>query len=277
MEIATPSQEISQQLESAEVAAWLDIWAASSPAVKSQFQLDVLQQDAAFALRTPQVNFSHFNQVLGLGIYEPATEASLDQILAYYHAARIPQIEIHVTPFTQPALLADWLTPRGLRPISAWDRVHRGPEPLGSGDHRLPGLTVEKVAEQTADEWATCLVNAYGLQHTLPIALAFAIRPGWHHYMLRHERHLLAIRSQFITTDGTAWWGVEAPVPGFMTSRYDWDYHLCGEMIADGLRLGVKRFAGEIESATPKRDHEGYRNYAALGFKLAYLRTNYSY
>jgi hypothetical protein len=42
-------------------------------------------------------------------------------------------------------------------------------------------------------------------------------------------------------------------------------------------RLGVRLFVGEIEAASVQRCHDGYRYFAALGFKYAYLRTNFSF
>lgn len=81
----------------------------------------------------------------------------------------------------------------------------------------------------------------------------------------------------YIHQEGMAWWGIEAPVPGFMTQDFPLDYHLCREIIKDGLRLGAKYIVADIEKPDAEMKHDGYRNFSAMGFKRTYLRNNYSY
>jgi hypothetical protein len=161
--------------------------------------------------------------------------------------------------------------------LSAWDRIYRGNEPLVDKTELAAGMRVEKIDRATMEEWATFLVTMYRLEPTKPLLCSLVERKGWHHYALRDNEKIIAARSMYIHNDGMAWWGIEAPVPGIMTPRFDLDYHLCREMIKDGLRLGAKYFVADIEKPDEKMDHDGYRNFAAMGFKRAYLRSNYSY
>jgi hypothetical protein len=273
----TVTLEFARQLEFAELNAWCDQWNAYPVELKRRLQLDSLWLGNVFILTSPVIPFAHFNRVMGLGLTQPATEKELDDILACFQAKNIKRLELHHIPHTQPPQLVDWLTARGLRVMSGWDRIYRGNEALADKTAMPAGMRAEKVTLATMKEWATFLVTWYCLEPTKPLLLSLVERQGWHHYALRENERIIAARSMYIHSDGMAWWGIEAPVPGFMTPRFDWDYHLCREIVKDGLQLGGKYFVADIEKTSEKMDHDGYRNFAALGFKRAYFRSNYSY
>jgi hypothetical protein len=85
------------------------------------------------------------------------------------------------------------------------------------------------------------------------------------------------VRSLFIGTDGMAWSGIDAPVPGIMAPSFDLDAALGEAMVRDGIAAGAKLFVADIEAPRAERDGPAYRNSARLGFKLAYFRSHYSY
>ncbi|MEW5988866.1 MAG: hypothetical protein AB1791_19760, partial [Chloroflexota bacterium] len=116
----------------------------------------------------------------------------------------------------------------------------------------------------------------YGLP-TTPWLLALVERPGWHHYLLRRGRAIAAVRSMYVHHDGMAWLGIDAPVPGIMAPSYDLDRQLCQAMVRDGLGLGVRYFAADIEAPTPAMNTPAYHHFEALGFKRPYFRSHYSY
>lgn len=136
---------------------------------------------------------------------------------------------------------------------------------------------MEEVTRETQDEWSAFLVAMYDLPGVEPALHALVERRGWRHYALRDGEEVSAARSMYIHDDGVAWWGVEAPVPGLMTPRFDLDLHLCREMVGDGLKMGVKLFVADIETPSERMDHDGYRNFGELGFERAYFRSNYGY
>lgn len=88
---------------------------------------------------------------------------------------------------------------------------------------------------------------------------------------------MVAVRSLFVGADGMAWSGIDAPVPGIMAPSFALDALLGEAMVRDGIAAGAKLFVADIEAPHPDRDGPAYRNYARLGFKLAYFRSHYSY
>ncbi len=273
----TVTSTFARQLEFAELHAWLDQWDNFPDDLVRQFRFGKHWLGEVLVITSPVIPFSHFNQVMGFGLTQSATEKELDDILALFRAENIKKIELHHIPHTQPPQLTSWLAERGLRVVSGWDRVYRGNEPLADETALPAGMRVEKVTRATMEEWATFLVTWYNLPQTKLLLLALVECERWHHYVLREGERIVAARSMYVHHDGNAWWGIEAPVPGFMTPRFDLDYHLCREIVKDGLRLGVKYFVADIEKVSPTMDHDGYRNFATMGFKRVYYRSNFSF
>jgi hypothetical protein len=274
---ADVSAETARQIELAETNAWADQWAAFREEDVKRLRLGITRVGEVVVLTSPVILFSHFNCVQGLGLAKPATEAELDEILALFRDQGIGKFLVHYVPLAQPAALPDWLAARGLRPVGGWDRVFRDAGPLSIPAEMPAGMAIEKVSPETAEEWADFLVGMYRLDPAKPLLLALVGRNGWHHYTLREDGRIVAARSMYIHGDGDAWWGIEAPVPGFMTQRFDLDFHLCREILQDGLSLGAKRFVADVEKVDPGMGHDGYRNFARLGFQRAYLRTNHGF
>jgi hypothetical protein len=273
----TISSTFARQLEFAEFHAWWDQWEAFPNELVRQFRFGKHKLGEVVVLTCAAIPFPLFNRVMGLGLTQPATAKELDNILALFNAANIKSLLIHHIPHTQPPELKDWLAAHGLRVVSGWDRIFRGHEPLADKTPMPVGMRAEKVTRATMEEWATFLITMYDLPPAKPLLISLVERRGWHHYTLRENERIVAARSMYIHHDGMAWWGIDAPVPGFMTQDFSLDFHLSGEIIEDGLRLGAKYFVVDIEKPDAEMKHDGYRNFSAMGFKRAYLRNNYSY
>lgn len=275
--IENVSGDFSRAIERAEVNAWLDLYAAAPADFATRQGLSMAAEgDLAWTTCTT-IPFIHFNCVKNLGVDGPATESQLDTLLAHYRAAGISRPWFYVNPHTEPSRLRCWLEARGLQRQGGWERIYREatplpPEPLFPAD----GLSVERVTQATAAEWAGFIDRQYRLP-TSPWLLALVGRNGWHHYMLKRDGAVAAVRSLFIGADGAAWSGIDAPVPGIMAPSFDLDAVLGEALVRDGLAAGAKLFVADIEAPHEERDGPAYRNYARLGFRIAYFRSHYSY
>jgi hypothetical protein len=273
----TISADLAAQLEAADVNAWRDMYTAAPAAFAQRFQLEMLQIDDVVLTRCPGIPFIHLNCVLNLGMHAPATERQLDAILAQYQALNVRRFAIYSTPYCQPAQLTAWFAARKLRVTSGWERIYRDSASLVEtvGD---PATTaqIERVNQESAAEWAAYLDTSYGLP-TTPWLLALVGRSGWQHYLLRVDGRIGAVRSMYLHSNGMAWLGIDAPVPGIMAPSYDVDAQLCQTIIRDGLRLGARYFVADIEAPSAEMNTPAYRNFAALGFRRPYFRSHYSY
>src|SRR5207248_5416566 len=72
----------------------------------------------------------------------------------------------------------------------------------------------------------TTLFRSYRLE-TGPWLPRLIDRPGWHQYVVRERGEIVAARGMHIGPDGTAWLGMDGPVPGITTDDYEPDAALC--------------------------------------------------
>ncbi|MBZ9760774.1 hypothetical protein LB553_07770 [Mesorhizobium sp. CA8] len=276
------SRDTSRAIERAEVAAWLDLYEAAPTDFAARQGLAIDRDGDLVWTTCTTIPFIHFNCVKNIGVDGPATEEQVDTLLAHYRDAGIRRPWFYTNPHAEPARLRCWLEARGLQHQGGWERIYRDAtplpdEPLFPGDPLIPvdDLVVEEVTSWKTSEWASFIDAKYRLP-TTPWLTALVGRKGWRHYMLKRRGAVAAVRSLFIS-DGAAWSGLDAPVPGIMAPSFDLDAMLGERLVRDGIAAGAKLFVADIEAPRPERDGPAYRNYDRLGFKLAYLRNHYSY
>jgi hypothetical protein len=176
-------------------------------------------------------------------------------------------------PHCRPAEYETWLQARGLEPFDSQDRIVRGAEPLAPP--RETDLVIERVSDRTADEWAEFVQRIYRLD-TGEWLQALVGRPGWRQYAARRDGEIVAARGMHIASDGMAWLGIDAPVPGVTSDDYAPDAAICGAIVADGLACGAREFIADIEAPSATMDTPAYENFARLGFTRPYARTHYA-
>jgi len=262
-------------IESAEARTWADLYAAAPTEFAASAGLGSSEVGGALILRWAATGRRYFSRVIGLGVTQPVTEDAIDRILEAYHRAGIDMFLLQSLPHCRPAEYEAWLRDRGLEPFDAQDRVVRGAEPFAAGVPTDRALAVERVGPETKDEWAAFLQRVYRLD-TGPWLQALIGRPGWHQYVVREGDDVVAARGMHIGGDGTAWLGMDGPVPGVMTEDYEPDAALCAYMVDDGLRLGARSFIADIEAPSPRMDTPAYDYFARLGFRRPYVRTHHA-
>jgi hypothetical protein len=273
----TVSPAFAAQIESCDVNAWADMYAATPADFVRQFQLEIIRVQNIVLTRCKMIPFIHFNCVMNLGMTEPATEDIVDTVLTLYRQAGVRNFALYHNPHCQPATLPEWFKSRGLHLRGGWERIYRDSRALTSVIIEPPsGSRVEKVTPATASAWAAFIDGMYGLP-TTPWLLSLVERPGWHHYLLRQDERIVAVRTMHVDGAGMGWLGIDAPVPGIMAPSYDLDTQLCQAIVQDGIGLGVKHFVADIEAPTAEMKTPAYAYFEALGFRRPYFRSHYSY
>ena len=272
------SEGLAIRLESCEINAWRDLYAAAPADFAQAHGLGIERFQTLVMTRCATIPFTHFNCVMNMGLMAPATQEQLDTVLARYRDNAIKSFTFYHVPFSKPRELPDWYVSRGFALTGGWDRIYRDNRPIAPcaacGVPTGADLGVETVTATTAREWAAFIDTTYGLP-TSPWLLALVDRPGWHHYLLRQRRGCVAARSMYMHHDGMVWFGIDAPVPGVMAPSFDWDAQLCQSMVRDALALGAQGFVADIEAPSQQMDTMAYRHFASLGFNRAYFRGHY--
>jgi hypothetical protein len=265
-------------IEAAEAASWTDLYAAApedfaaAAGVASQRVGDVL------VLRWAATGRRYFSRTIGLGVASPATPEQIDRILEVFDEAGISMFLLQSLPHCRPAEYEDWLGERRLEPFDAQDRIVRDARPLAAdafvaSDGRR--LVVEEIGSATADEWAAFVQRVYRLDAGRWLQ-ALVGRPGWHTYAARENGEIVGARSMHIGPDGTAWLGIDGPVPGLMTDDHEPDKAICARIVADGLARGATRFIADIEAPSAELDTPAYATFGRLGFARPYVRTHWA-
>ncbi len=271
MNTSPVSQRFAQQIEQTEIQAWLDLYAAMPTSFAKEFNAEILELGQITLTRCPGIAFGEFNRVIGLGVFEPATELDLEHVFNKYREVGVKRFLIHHIPACQPTVLTDWLEDYQPAVRAGWERIVREGSPLEASPD---DPAIERITSSNAHEWADFIDTAYHMP-TKPWLLELVGRSGWHHYLLREDAKVVAVRSMCINPDGTVWFGIEAPVPGIMAPSFAVDARLCQTMLRDGLELGAKLFVADIEKPSSQMDTPAYADFARLGFTRPYFRTNY--
>jgi hypothetical protein len=265
-------------LEAAEAAAWADLIAACPSEHARRIGLEARWLGRVLVQTCPGGGFDrgHFNRPIGLGVVEPATRDTIDELIAGFRRAGVARFMFVEQPECRPAGYRQWLVEARLRPNGSWQRVARGSAPFAE----LPAaydrdISVEQVRDETVEEWTALIAGVYGLDCE-PWLRALLGRPGWRHYLAREAGRLVAARSCYVPPGGgLAFVGIDAPVPGVMTTDYEPDARLCETIVADGLANGASGFIADIEAPSAAHDTPAYEYFGGLGFDLPYTMTHY--
>src|SRR6188768_1585587 len=92
------SDEGSRLADAIEARAAADMYAAAPASLEIRTEV----VGGATVLLAPRVPVSYFNRAIGLGVDEPASESSLDEIIAKFTAARVADYWLHLNPTARP-------------------------------------------------------------------------------------------------------------------------------------------------------------------------------
>jgi hypothetical protein len=264
-------------IEAAEARAWADLYAAAPARWATAAGLSAQEVGGALVLRWAATGRRYFSRTIGLGVFEPANRAAIEEILDSYDRAGVTMFLLQSLPHCRPADYESWLRELGLEPYDTQDRVVRGAGPLALAPllARDRELNVERVTHASVSEWVEFIERVYRLE-TGPWLSRLIGRPGWHQYVAREDGEIVAARGMHIGPDGTAWLGMDGPVPGVTTDDYEPDAALCSFIVADGLVRGARSFIADIEAPSDEQATPAYESFGRLGFTLPYVRAHWT-
>jgi hypothetical protein len=263
--------------EAAEARAWADLYAAAPADWARAAGIGTQEVAGALVLNWAATGRRYFSRTIGLGLVMPASRAAVQEILDGYERAGITMFLLQSLPHCRPIDYENWLCELGLEPFDAQDRVVRDGSPLAvvpalGGDREL---AVERVTDAGAGEWVEFMERVYRID-TGPWLPRLIGRPGWHQYVARERGEIVAARGMHVGTDGTAWLGMDGPVPGVTTDDYEPDQALCAFVVSDGLTRGARSFIADIEAPSDEQATPAYQSFARLGFTRPYVRTHWT-
>jgi hypothetical protein len=208
-------------IEQTEMDAWRSLIDAVPDSLKRANGMEHKSIGGGMAIHFQKMPVPLFNRVIGLGLTEPLTQEVIDEIRSFYK--RNEKYIIHFSSPMKPANADSLLKQNGFYLAGAWERIVRGSEPLDIPGNDDPGIEIRLVNDSLREDWVRFLIDTYGYDlYWWP--RAFAAQKGWKHYVALRDHKIIACRSFFSTGRKTVFSGVDAPVPGVMTNRYEPDF-----------------------------------------------------
>jgi GNAT superfamily N-acetyltransferase len=263
------SNEGRRLADSIEARAMAEIYAAAPSALDCRVETIA----GASVLLAPRVPASYFNRVIGLGVFEPATEIALDAIVERFRLARVADYWLHLNPAARPEQISQWLGARGLAPPPrlTWAKFLRGPEPYAA---RPTALSVRPAIAGDADRIARVVCSAYGLPATLASWFAtLAVRDGWRFVIAETDGKPAATGAVFIHGT-TAWLGVGATLAEHRNRGAQ--SALLAARIALAADAGCTVLATETGESIAGEVNPSLNNIRRAGFVQVCSRLNYA-
>jgi hypothetical protein len=266
MRDALSAQALAELVEFGEAEAYADLFRAAP----SDLGLRVERIGTAVALLAPRFPIILLNRVIGLGVREPASLATLETLLALYQQAGIHTFALQVSPATQPPELVDWLQARHLHPRDNWAKVYRRPDT----DIMVPtDLRIERIGPRDAAHFARVASTAFGMPDSLRPWLEQSVgRPGWRHY-LAFDGELPVATGALFMQGATGWLGAGSTLPSHR--RRGAQGALMAQRIRDAAGDGCVWVVTETGEDLPHQPNPSFHNMLRTGFVLAYRRPNY--
>lgn len=261
-----------EELESIEIAAWRDCYAAAPPAFAQAVGLETVEFGGPLLALCRRIDHYQFNRLIGGGLGSDAGGEPLEQAATRFRAAGLKNGYLQIAPGPRAAALADKARALGLTPLErTWVKFGRGAEPA---PRPATTLAIAEATPADAMAFARAVITGFGMPETLaPWLAAIVGRPRWRAYVARDGDAVVGGAATFI--DGErAWLGIGAMQAS--ARRKGGHGALLARRISDGLEAGVRWFATETGKPLPGEAHPSFSNIRRAGFAIAYERANWT-
>ena len=207
------------------------------------------------------------NQIVGLGVDEPATEAVLDAALEAI--GDDVTCYVAVVPEAQPAELAGWLRERGLEPGWGWMSFRRNLEPV---PRRSTSLDLVRVGPAEAQDFGRIVATGYGLPDAVVPWTAEAWNLGWECWLAVDGDEPAAAAGLFVS-EGVGYIGFAATLPEHRGKGAQ--NALLAERIERAREVGCDVVVTETGERRDDLPSNSYRNILRAGFTEVAVRANW--
>lgn len=254
-------------LETIELAAWEDVYAAAPPAVAAA-GIRHMPLDGVLVATAPEHDVLAMNRALGIGVTSEGTPAAVDRVLDVFRSAGSARCMIPVAP--PAAGVSALLAERGLYHHNSWVKAVRdaSPPPRAETDFLVRRLNAEH-----GDSFGTLIRVAFDWPEAAAGLIGATVgRDGWVHYGAFDGNRLAAAGGMFLRGE-SAWLGPAATDPDARGRGAQ--SALIVARLNEGIERGGRQFVVETAEPKPEKPVTSLRNLRRLGFEVAYVRPNW--
>jgi hypothetical protein len=264
--------ELTRRLANNEIAAWRTIYQAVSADLAAQLEIGYAEDAGALRIWNRSAPVFLFNRVMGLGVFEEATDAAIDNILVAVRATRT-NAQVEVAPSARPADLATRLRSHGLVSATSW-LIHYHKLDSAAPIVETPGYRIEQVTAANAAAWSDTLLTAWDFPAraatgVLALTVPLAQHPAIVCLAAIHEATgQIAGGGMLYASDGVAGLYADCVRPAYR------HHHLHDALIAARL-AEARRLGCDLVCSQTLAHHPAEHNMAQAGFKIAYEQQNF--
>lgn len=267
-----PTTELARRLVNNEIATWRAIYQAASAGLAAQLGIGYTEEAGALRIWNRSAPVFLFNRVIGLGVFEEATDATIDNLVAGARAART-SLQVEVVPTAQPADLVARLRSRGMTSATSWLSHYRKLDSDAS-IVETPGFRIERVTAANAAVWSDTLLTAWDFPAraatgVLALTVPLAQNPAMICLAAIHEATgQIAGGGMLYAAEGVAGLYADCVRPAYRL------HHLHDALIAARL-AEARRLGCDLAYSQTLAHHPAEHNMAQAGFKIAYEQQNF--
>jgi hypothetical protein len=264
------AEDVSRLVEFSEARAYESLLTALPPERRQGLGIGATRAGTAITVFARPVSSTlNMNRVIGLGVAEPATESALTEICEFYGSSG-SAFGIEVSPLAQPRELRDWLKWRRIRRGTATAMHYRRSEAM---EVVTQGFSVGRAPLAQRDVVAHICCEVFRMPDPVrSIISATAQVTEWRQWLAYKDGDPIAAALSYVR-DGVAWLGWDATKPDFRGQGVQLALIAC--RLNDAVASGCQYATTETGTNTNAYADPSYRNYARMGFSLAYERTTY--
>ena len=265
-------EELARHLDQATAKDWLRTCQTAPEEIVESTGLRVQNiRNGAWAVTMPKQEHYPINGPVGVGIFEPASEPLIDELMRFYREVD-REFGIGITPTTLPLDLATWLIQRGFTISRRIPLLYRSVSQPSVPSATLPdGLRIEQVGRDQAELWR----DTFGSMWVWYLAVwqaALIGQPGRFHYLVLDEKTPVAV-SQMSTIDGVGFLHFSAVRKEYQGRGIQ--RALIAQRIEDAAKGGCEWVTSTADEDTPQEPGYSFRNLFACGFQLLHYSQGY--
>ena len=260
-----------RSIASCEIDAWQDMYSAAGLQLSDEFGIKVFSMGSACISMVKHIDILAFNRVVGLGLFQTASEQMVDNIISKYKSAGIPRFFIQIHPEAAPPQLKEWFEKRNILHYNNWVKHYRGLENLPRVETELEIREVNSKDE--VDRFGEIITLSFDWPNEMRVWFENLVgRKSWKTYLAFEGDKAVAAALMYVKND-CGWLSFASTLPDYRGKGAQ--TALIARRIQDAAELGCKVLTVETAEDNEEKRSQSLQNIQKMGFEVAFIRPNF--